>query len=46
MCSASSYAVTSVAEALRQNGQQALADQLTEDPDYIRLLKCVPPVYD
>lgn len=45
-CSAQSNAVTSVAEDLRQNGKQALADQLTNDPGYLEQLKCTPLIYD
>lgn len=45
-CASQSGAVSLVASELKKNGHEALARQLLEDTDYLKQLKCTPPIYD
>ena len=45
-CSSQSGAIAMVASDLQKNGQGALAEQLTGGEDYLKLLRCTPPIRD
>jgi tetratricopeptide (TPR) repeat protein len=45
-CSAGSSAVALVASDLEKSGEGSLADQLTGDEAYLKLLRCTPPIDD